>query len=376
MRISKQSDTYEETDSFAEVDNSSEASEVTQGSGITHLWGIPKNYVFIAAAVLVIAVICIVLFCLKRDTSPSSGADNGATKLYTESGDFLGTVDVLADGIPILGSDNTLAGTISSVAGAMSAYDKDGNFVTKYDLMLSYDNSSSNSVSNVGEDMYPDAPIYTEPEPATENVQALEPGTEFTGDNVFEVLNVDSDEDLLLKTYGYTGDEIELARRMGIPAETMIETAQKLRDESIKADYERMSDSASEEFQTMKKFSIFGSKPIKYYPIKAEDVDYVYNEGSFIVNADYDKCPTYGNQLMIHVKIANATYAFMFVSPGRWAKLPQSGNIVVEVSYHYYGPSSEKSNMYITSVREVETTSNTVSPEDNGVDINDLIHVN
>ena len=372
MRISKQADTYEETNSFAEVDNSSEADEVTQGSGITHLWGIPKNYVFIAAAVLVIAVIGIILFCLKRDTTGGSSSTEGSVKLYTESGDYLGTVDVLADGIPILGSDNTLVGTISSIAGAMSAYDKDGNFVTKYDLMLNYDNTPSDNVSSVGEDTYQDEPVYVD----SEYTETPTPGAEFDGENVFEVLNVTSEEDLSLRSYGYTGDEIELARQVGIPTETMIDAATKLREESIKADYERMSDSASDEFKTMKKFSIFGSKEIKYYPILAEDVDYVYTEGSFVVNADYDKCPTYGNQLTLRVKIANATYAFMVVSPGRWAKLPQSGNIVVEVSYQYYGPSDAKSNMYITSIREVETTSHTVSPEDNGVDIDDLIRTN
>jgi hypothetical protein len=136
---------------------------------------------------------------------------------------------------------------------------------------------------------------------------------------------------------------------------------------------ERMSDHASTEYQRMYNYSIFSFDKSKFYGIPDGSTEFVYDSGSFVVNADYEKVPTYGLQLMLKVKIANKTYAYMVVTPSQWDRLPDSGNIVVNVTYSVYGASESKSSMFITDITEVDTSATTVNPEDSATNLDDLI---
>ena len=173
-----------------------------------------------------------------------------------------------------------------------------------------------------------------------------------------------------MRAYGYTADEIDMAVDMGLTVEQLEAEAKAAQDVKAAEALKRMSKHSSKEFKKMKKYSIFCMPKVKFDNVKKSQIRDDYDT-SYTVNADYEKCPTNGLQLFIKVKIANKTYAFMSVTPARWRELPETGNIVVQVSMRVYG--AKHVNTYVTDIREIDTTKITVNPSDSGSSMSQIL---
>lgn len=385
MRVAKQDDVYEENEEYdTEVDTEAEGNEQTS-TGITSFWGIPKNVFFIIVGIVIIGIIGIVIFCTQRDKLASSSSGTSGNTAYDVSGNVIGTYDELADGMPILDSSYSMVGTINS-NGTIPFYDESGNQLSSYD---SIDYSASEPVTDdytepVAEDYtepvtdeytddYTDTDTDTDTEDTTvQQASGLDdPNYSYDGSDVYASLGT-SEASVLLKSYGYTGDEIEMAQQLGLSTEQLVTAAQAVMDQRNAESLERMSDHASKEYQTMHEYSIFSMPKHKFVETEYTGEN-VYEEKSFTVNADFEKVPTYGNQLMLKVKVANNLYGFMVVDPERFQDLPKSGNMVVEVKGIKYGKTANNTIFYITDISEVDTSSGTVNPDDTGASIGDLI---
>lgn len=173
-----------------------------------------------------------------------------------------------------------------------------------------------------------------------------------------------------LRKLGYTGDEITLALSTGMNTDLLVQEAEKLHDQAAQEALARMSDTAGEEFKALQQHSIFF---MQYYdfPEYVNDLAFRDFEGSYIVNADYEKLETYGHQLYIKLKVANNDYAFMSVTPDRWATLPETGNIVVRVYCTMYGL-GDAANVYFTNIEEVGVTELTTNPADSTFDLGQI----
>lgn len=177
-----------------------------------------------------------------------------------------------------------------------------------------------------------------------------------------------------LRKLGYTGDEIQAAQVAGADLNAMADEARRLHDDAAKEALIRMSDSASEEFQYLLNYSIFNLPKIEF-PETENTFDRIMRDGNYVVNADYEKLDTYGNQLIVKLKIANNTYAFMVIKPDRWSTLPDTGNMVVRINYTLFGMKNTSVEMYITSIEEIDVTQITVNPEDSATDITDIVNI-
>ena len=231
--------------------------------------------------------------------------------------------------------------------------------------------------------VYPEQnPIYqeiqtevVEPEPEQEEIAV---GTELNGyvwDGtawVEAVSPLDDETNKKLRAMGYTGDEIEYALRNGFNVEYLIEAAQELYDIEAKEALIRMSDSASDEFKYIIDNTYFGQVGYEFVPQKNLDIGDVHLKSSyFVVNADYVKCPTYGSQLQLKCKVASDLYVWYIITPQRWEELPDKGNIVLRVDYTEYGP-----NLYVTSVREVDSTLDTIDAAENDDTLEEIVDDN
>lgn len=345
MQEMNQGEDYEEQGFGEEFDYEDEGTEDTH-AGFDTFWGIPKKMFFIGVAVAVILLLGAVLIMTRGRSSsdeddPSVLPDttlttddtfvdttNVTTQCYDASGNLIGSCDGLTDGFSIYDENYNDIGYIDA-AGSMQFYDSTGNLLGSYSPAGNSGDSSSTDPISVSED------------------------------------------DKLLRKMGYTGDEIELAKSTGVSVDTLVEAAEALHDEAAKEALTRMSDSASEEFQHIVNNSIFCMPEVQFEAFDSNVDSSRKYTGSYIVNADYEKVPTYGNQLWIKVKIANGTFAFYLVTPERWETLPDTGNIVMQVSYTMYG--TNNINMYITDLNEIDTTKITVNPEDSGAELSDIL---
>ena len=171
-------------------------------------------------------------------------------------------------------------------------------------------------------------------------------------------INISDEDRIRLRQLGYTGDEIDFALSNGFDVEGLIKEVEKLYDEEADAALKRMSDSASEEFRYVIDNTYFSQEGYEFVDITElpfGEADYYH--GSYVVNADYVKCPTYGAQLQLKCKVSSDLDIFHVVTPERFASLPESGNIVLEVFYTVFG-----SSIYVTDVVE---TDKSINPIDN-----------
>jgi hypothetical protein len=330
----------------SEGEYADEAKQNTK-AGFDTIYGIPKNIFFIGCAIVVVALLALALIIMRFKNKSSSSSNTTSdytyndtyvdttptiTQCYDSNGNFIGYCEGLTDGYSIYDNDYNDVGYIDA-SGTSMFYDSSGVFLGYYtsdtdDYVVDYTTTNASG-------------SYS-----------------------------DSDKELLRKM-GYTGDEIEIALATGVSVDDLVEAAQELRDEEAKEALHRMSDEASEEFQTIVNNSIYCMPEVTFDGFDVSvDSSRLY-DGSYVVNADYEKLPTYGYQLFIKVKIANGTYVFYQVTPQRWETLPDTGNIVMKVSYCMYG--TYNVNMYITDLQEVDATQLTVNPEDSGADLNDII---
>lgn len=168
--------------------------------------------------------------------------------------------------------------------------------------------------------------------------------------------SLSTENELLLRKMGYTGDEIQLAMQNGFSIEALVGAAQELHDEESIESLKRMSDHASEEFRYIVNNTYFSQPGFVFEnQLDLEFADATFYDGQFTVNSDYTKCPSYGAQLQLKCRISNDLYIWYVVTPRRWETLPESGNIVLNVGYTVWG-----SYAYITTVAEVDPSLATI----------------
>ena len=327
-----------------------ESAENTK-AGYDTFWGIPKKIFIPLVAGVVIVVLLIILFATRKGGTESEDDIVYPTDTVVDTSVPADTETVTSTApIQVFDESATLLGTIESRTDGVSVIDVNGNYLGTFST-TSGDSQLYNSMS---------VPIGY----LVSDTGSTETSTEETV--------VDEDIKVQLRKLGYTGDEIELALSNGLSTEALIEQATALRDAEAKEALIRIQDSASDEFKYIVNNSIFCMEE-KTFDVYDHDIEGAINyKGSYIVNADYEKCPVRGYQLYIKCKIANDTYVFYDVSPDRWGTLPDSGNIVLRIQYTIIG--SHNPNMYITEIEEVNTTEITVNPEDSASDLNDIIN--
>ena len=390
MRELNQGEEYKEDD--YDEEELEESNEDTNAQ-ISTIFGIPKLYFFIGLAVLVIVILLLVLFLFrgsKNDTEMSSEvsdilansapaddtSDAGGDGDYSWSpngDDASSDVDTEADPSADTGTDTSSSDDTESeksYTGSIKLYDATGNLIGTCDSTgegdVIYD-LSSEVVGSFSKDGTLQA--YDENKKSLGTYQIYE-DDETTDNSYVNKYQTDTGETNLLdadelhyqmRAYGYTADEIDMAVDMGITLDQLEAEAKAAQDVKAAEALKRMSKHSSKEFRNMKKYSIFCMPKVKFDNVKKSQVKDDYDT-SYIVNADYEKCPTNGLQLFIKVKIANKTYAFMTVTPSRWKELPDTGNIVVQVSMRVYG--AKHVNTYVTNIQEIDTTKITVNPSD------------
>lgn len=393
MHLQQQSEMYEEEafDEDEEFDPDEEGSEDTEAKPTT-IFGIEKKkFVIILAALLIVILMLIVLAVKKKGSSSSSEAvdtfptdgTSMSTDFYGIDGTIAGSVDGNYEGATVYDLSGNIIGYVSE-SGTMEALDATGSVMFMYTSTdsLTEETSEDSMDTSVSDDeiMLDDTPADTTVVDDGLSYESEAESDEYVFDitkavkdtSALDALNL-SDGNLVLKSYGYTGDEIELAQSLGLSVEQLVSAAQAKRDEVTAESLERMSDHASKEFQLMYDYSQYSMPHYKYYPIDDYADTWVLKEGSFMVNSDYEKCPTYGYQLQLKVKVANNTYAYMPVTPQRWKELDDEGNMVVTVYYTLYGPTKKKAHLYITDIIEVDTTKHSVNASDSGSSLSDLV---
>lgn len=147
-----------------------------------------------------------------------------------------------------------------------------------------------------------------------------------------------------LRLAGYTGDEIEAFQFEERDADELIEKARDERQQQYEREIKPFYEGASDEFKELWNNSWVGQKDL-VYDSNVEAFSY-YTE---TMNVDYVRLPAKGHQLFIKFYLENGDACFMTVTPERYAKLKESGNIVLNIEYTQTGDGKR----IITSIREV-----------------------
>ena len=317
MQVYEQGEDYQEDE--YEEDLEDESSEDTEAK-VTSFYGIPIKTVAIVGAVVLVIVLAMVLFATRRKKSSEdidaqlqqALQENSYDDTYADAGDYSQTetptaVDTGASGDMVYNPDT---GLWEATGGS--------------------------------EDSTP-----TTVESATE------------------------EERLTLRAMGYSGDEIDYCLANGFSVQALVDAALELYDEEAKKALERMSDTASPEFKYLIDNTYFSQTGYVFESVADKEFGtYDYSTGSYTVNADYVKCPTYGAQLYLKCRVAQDLWLWYVVTPERWAKLPDEGNIVLRVNYTQYGV-----NTYVTGISETDPTLDTIDSSASAIgDIVDSEH--
>ena len=358
MQELNQGEDYEEEDyGFEGEDGEFDEGDESTESEITTIYGIPKNIFIIGVIAIIVIIIAIVIIATRSSSEEEEDFDY---EEYLESLNYSTAVDY----------EETEDTSYTSTSTDMTCYDENGIYLgtaDSFEVDLGYIYSDSGDA--IGYFSQDGTPVYDA------NGSVVGYYTSFVDSTATEEYDPNSDQFEVqreLRKLGYTGDEIELALANGVDVEKLKEAAQELRDEEAKESLIRMSDSASPEFQNIVQNSIFCME-YDDFPIADRDEVGINEEHSYIVNADYEKVPTYGTQLFIKCKIANGVYVFYNVTPNRWLTLPESGNIVLNIDYTLYG-TDNKIMMYVTKITEIDTTKMTVNPQDSGISLQDVVN--
>lgn len=301
MNVYEQGEDYVEDD--FEEDVESEAEEDTE-SKITSIYGIPIKTAIIGAAFVLVLILALVIFSTRRKSQKAE-----------ELNEMLNSQPVQEEVQPVEPvTDTTVTDTpVADTSGA----------------------SSGEAVFN------PETGLWETPT-STDAPVVAETATD--------------EERLKLRAMGYSGDEIDVALSEGFSVDALVADAQALYDEEADKALKRMSDSASEEFRYIIDNSYFSQVGYEFVSLQDEQFGtYEYSKGSYTVNADYVKCPTYGSQLQLKCRVAQDLWVFYIVTPERFAQLPQEGNIVLRVDFTVYGV-----NTYVTNVTETDPTLDTI----------------
>lgn len=158
---------------------------------------------------------------------------------------------------------------------------------------------------------------------ATEDAVNPEASTE-----IGATVNYKLEDIKILRKWGYTANELEIASRDGVSAKALVEQAKKDRESAQREALKDVSDTASPEYQALLNKTWLGGDPID---LSGVDPNIVYNTETWTENVDYEKCGAQGTQLFVKLYLENGTSAFMTVTPGRYVELADSGNMVVNI---------------------------------------------
>jgi hypothetical protein len=160
---------------------------------------------------------------------------------------------------------------------------------------------------------------------------------------------IDNETAKKLRAWGYTGDEIEWAVSNNINIDSLIAEAKSEKESVISAEANKLAKTTSPEYRKLLDMTWLGVKPINLKDLSESDsANFEINTVTY--NADYKKCISNENQLFLRLTLENGTYAFMTVTPDRWVRLRQTGNIVVNYDLYTYGSAK-----IITRIEEVNT---------------------
>ncbi len=235
------------------------------------------------------------------------------------------------------GAEET-SGPITSIYGIPIKYLIIGGVVLLILVMVLVGINFTSSGDRYEEPTYVDQQVYQEPSFVEEQPVITEPVQEAAPDVQPSLDNLGDGEYALLRKYGYSADEIELALKWGYSVQDMIEASMALQDEAAKEALQRMSDTAGSEYKTLMNYTYLGQPEITVDDQRGLDADTLVSEVvTETINADYIKCPTKGVQLFLKCRIGDNTYFWYAVTPQRWVTLPDSGNIVLDLTVAYYG---------------------------------------
>lgn len=151
-----------------------------------------------------------------------------------------------------------------------------------------------------------------------------------------------------LRSYGYTGGEIEINEVDCIPAEELINKAKQAINSRLLEQYTELRDNTkiagSEEYMRLLDDTWLAG-PIR--EVKTASSGVVIPEVKR-ENVNYKKIAPHGNQLFIKLTLDNGTFLFMVVSPKRYQELPESGNMIIT-----YTEEDWQDETFITSVKEI-----------------------
>lgn len=176
------------------------------------------------------------------------------------------------------------------------------------------------------EDYYNEHP-EERPTPADPNATEVAVTPEASTD-IGTAVNYKLEDIKILRKWGYTANELEIASRDGITAKALVEQAKKDRESAQREALKAVSDTASPEYQALLNKTWLGGDPID---LSGVDPNIVYNTETWTENVDYEKCGAQGTQLFVKLYLNNGTSAFMTVTPGRYVELADSGNMVVNI---------------------------------------------
>jgi len=156
------------------------------------------------------------------------------------------------------------------------------------------------------------------------------------------------EERALLRSYGFTGDQIESFEFMEEDIAAIINKEKENREavftDEYKAFLRTSNESTDEKYTYFLANTYLGLKPQKF-----NEKDTVYEYLTITENADYYKMQLQGYQPTLKVRLKNNMVLYFQVSPERYFSLPASGNIVLKFDYVKY-----KGCKFIINVIEVK----------------------
>ena len=139
-----------------------------------------------------------------------------------------------------------------------------------------------------------------------------------------------SDQELrALRKWGYTASEIEVASQQGLSAKELADSAREDREEAQKEALAAVSDTASDEYKNLLYSTWLGGEDLD---VSSFTNDYIYTSTMRVENVDYEKCAAKNEQCFIRLNLDNGKPAFMYITPDRYNELPDTGNMVVEIT--------------------------------------------
>lgn len=153
------------------------------------------------------------------------------------------------------------------------------------------------------------------------------------------------DQKELLRSYGFTGTDIENFERDQFDPNEAVKRVIALRQEAEANIWKEYYAGRGKRFKRLEELTYFGNKPRS---VPKGTVDSTYYEQ---LNVDYEKVPLFGGQCFLKVILKDrGANAFMYIEPDRWRQLKKKGNIVVGITYSFI-----KKKAFITNIVEIRT---------------------